>query len=139
MPQHVASTMYHKKCINHAPKLRHQHLYHTISQSCTSTMYINHQHLYHTMCQSCTSTMHKTSTYMPISPRCASSTMKTSSFQHAPQSCAKPRINLCLNKYYMNINNTCIQSCASNHLPQPYTISLMICLNHAIHHNIINM
>jgi hypothetical protein len=142
VPQPVPSTMYHNKCINHAPNLHHQHLYHTMS-TMPSTMHINHVHqpstLYHTMCQPCTSTMHKTSTNMPISPRCASSTMPTSSVQHAPQSCAKPRTKLCLNKYYTNINKTCIQSCTSNHVPQPYTISLMICLNHAIHHNIINM
>jgi len=141
----------HQPCINMCHNLYHKPCTitsaSTIHQTCIINTYIvpcvNHAHQpstpvpYHA--QPCTSTIHKTSTNMPISPRCASRTMPTSSVQHAPQSCVKTRTKIFLNKYYTNINNAFIQSCTSIHVPQPYTISLMICLNHAIHHNIINM
>jgi len=70
---------------------------------------------------------------MPISPRCASRTMPTSSVQHAPQSCVKPRAKLCLQNYYTNIKNTCIQSCISIML---YTITLSTCNPQNMHINI---
>jgi hypothetical protein len=95
-----ASTM-HQTCITNIP----------CTIPCANHVHQPSTHVPYHVCQPCTSTM-------PISPRCASSTMPTSSVQHAPQSCAKPRTKLCLNKYYTNINKTCIQSCTSNHVPQ---------------------
>jgi hypothetical protein len=122
-----------KSCINHAPQpvpncasTMDLNMYQTMHQPCTSTYTIclNHKpclssfnHVpYHVSTMyiniyttSSASTMHQTSTNMPISPRCAPSTIPTSSVQHTPQSCANTRTKLCFNKYYTNINKTCIQ------------------------------
>jgi hypothetical protein len=97
-----ASTYATTCTINHIPKQVHQPCTKLASSTYVpyhvSTMHINHVHQPLTPVPYHVPTMYKTSTNMPISPSCASRTMPTSSLQHAPQSCSKPRTNLCLNK-----------------------------------------
>jgi hypothetical protein len=108
VPQPVPSTMYHNKCINHAPNLYHQPctipcaitMYHTMFQPCTSTMYINtctipctkpiNQEMY----QQCISTSRPQPTCTMHPMMCLKS--YTKSHKHMPQACSSisPRCNL---------------------------------------------
>jgi hypothetical protein len=109
------------------------------------TMYINYVYQHHTMYQPCTSTPYHVPTmyinhhHIPCTMKCAS-TICQEYVPNVYQACIYIT-NKCLIHIPKMYLKQCAQypTCSSNHVPQPYTISLMICLNHAIHHNIINM
>jgi hypothetical protein len=126
------SNMYHASTMHHPVP---QHVPSVMYQHCTSTMYIktipctNHVH------QPCASTPYHVPTM--YHEMC---------INHIPRICAKcvPRMYIdhqqVPHTYTKNLKQ-CAQypTCSSNHVPQPFTISLMACLNHAMNHNIINM
>jgi hypothetical protein len=91
------------------------------------SMYQDHQHtITRYVSQPCTKACTKPST------------CTIPSINHVPQP-VQPCINVtkeCLIHIPKMYLKQCAQypRCSSNHVPQPYTISLMICLNHAIHH-----
>jgi hypothetical protein len=136
--------MYHNKCINQAPILYHQPCTNHVHQSCTCT-----SNCTITMCQPCTSTINTCT--IPCAnhahqPR-TKPPAKCQYHQDVPQALCQHQVsNMRLNhvpkKEPIYASTSIIPTStrhASIHVPQPYTISIMICLNHAIHHTIINM
>jgi hypothetical protein len=86
VPNHqpIPSTMYHNKCINHAPSL-----YHTKYQSCTIPC-ANHVHQHHTMYQSYTISCHTPYTNKPrYDQQCISTSRPQPTCTMHPMMCLK--------------------------------------------------